>query len=53
MRDTVRLRYEAMVRAGEIAPDALQGALVDDLDAISDSLSGTRKPGKGVAPTPH
>jgi cell division protein ZapE len=48
MPDTVRLRYEAMARAGEIAPDALQGALVDDLDAISDSLAGIRKPGKGA-----
>ena len=42
MRETVRRRYEAMARSGEIVPDAAQGALADSLDALVTSLSGRR-----------
>jgi cell division protein ZapE len=39
MRESVRQRYDAMARAGEIAPDALQGALADMLDSLAASLA--------------
>jgi cell division protein ZapE len=48
MSKIVRRRYEAMARSGEIAPDVLQEALVDDLDAVADSLAGTRRTGNGA-----
>ena len=43
MRETVRRRYEAMARSGEIVPDATQGALADTLDSLLASLSGDRR----------
>lgn len=43
MRETVRWRYEAMARAGEIVPDANQGALADALDALVASLGNRRR----------
>ena len=39
MPDTVRRRYEAMARSGEIVPDALQARLVDELDAVGASIA--------------
>ena len=49
MRETVRRRYEAMARSGEIVPDATQGALADTLDSLVASLSGDRRKA-GVGP---
>ena len=43
MHETVRRRYEAMARSGEIVPDATQGALADALDALATSLAGRRR----------
>ena len=48
MPDTVRRRYEAMARSGEIAPDPMQVALVGELDAINASLVENRKAGEGA-----
>ncbi len=42
MHESVRHRYEAMARSGEIAPDSTQAALADALDALADSLAGRR-----------
>ena len=36
---TVRRRYEAMAQSGEIAPDASQAALADQLDRLIDALA--------------
>ena len=38
-RDGVARRYEAMAAAGEIVPDAVQRALVAELDALSGALA--------------
>src|SRR4051812_6783993 len=39
MRESVRQRYDAMVRAGEIAADAIQASLADMLDSLAASLA--------------
>jgi cell division protein ZapE len=48
MPDNVRRRYEAMVRSNELAPDELQSALVDELEAVADSLQEKDKAGRGL-----
>jgi cell division protein ZapE len=48
MPETVRRRYEALVRSGEIVPDANQGTLADALDSLLDALAAHRpKVGNG------
>jgi len=47
MPDSVRRRYEAMARSGEIAADPTQGALADSLDSLAAALARHRK-GAGV-----
>lgn len=42
MRDSVRRRYEAMVRSGTIAADPIQAALADSLDSLALALSANR-----------
>jgi cell division protein ZapE len=46
MRETVRRRYEAMARSGEIVPDATQRALVDALDTLIAALAARAGKGK-------
>ena len=48
MPDTVRRRYEAMARSGEITPDTLQNALVSELNTVAGSLSKNDKAGQGL-----
>jgi cell division protein ZapE len=45
MPDSVRRRYEAMVRAGTIAADPTQAALADSLDSLAAALSANRLTG--------
>jgi len=42
MRDSVRRRYEAMVRSGTLAADPIQAALADSLDSLASALSANR-----------
>ena len=41
----IRGRYNALVRAGELRPDAEQAAAADALQALQDALSSRAKPG--------
>lgn len=43
MREGVRQRYDAMLRAGEIAPDATQALLADMLDSLAASLAAHQR----------
>ena len=41
----VRARYDALIAAGELRPDAEQAAAADALQAVQDALSTGAKPG--------
>lgn len=41
----VRARYDTLVAAGELKPDAEQAAAADALQAVQDALVGQKKPG--------
>jgi cell division protein ZapE len=48
MPDSVRRRYEAMARAGDIVADGAQGALADALDRLNGALDGRRAKPNGA-----
>ncbi len=47
MSDTVRRRYEAMARSGDLMPDAAQFALADALDALAEGLRAKPRKTRG------